>query len=142
VPTVMFPEAIFTPDIFMAGKAVRCALKYDGAAGFRALNFGKIMALYELRFSFDTGSGICLWPDNDAARERFGFAIHLDMLGLPEMVVAEGQELVGRHDTWMDWDNAPDDLWSDTERSQFNHDASAFLEVLRDSLGADFAIKG
>jgi hypothetical protein len=100
------------------------------------------MALYELRYSFDTGSGICLWPNNDAARERFGYAIELDTLGLPEAVVAQGEALVVRFDTWMDWNNAPANLWSDEESRQFDRDAQAFLQILRSSLGTDFVIAG
>jgi hypothetical protein len=98
------------------------------------------LALYELRYSFDTGSGICLWPDNDAARERFGYAIELDSLGLPEPVVARGEALVIRFDTWMDWDNAPDNLWTEAESLQFDHDAQAYLQILRGNLGPDFAV--
>ena len=100
------------------------------------------MALYELRYFFDTGSGICLWPANDAARERFGYAIELDTLGLPESVVAHGEALLIRFDTWMDSDNAPANLWSEAEHRQFDHDAQAFLHILRSRLGTDFAIAG
>ena len=94
------------------------------------------MALYELRYFFDTGSGICLWPGNDAARERFGYAIELDTLGLPKSIVARGEALLIRFDTWMDWDNAPANLWSEAEHRQFDHDAQAFLQILRSSLAA------
>ena len=27
---------------------------------------------YKLKFMFDWGSGVCLWSDNESAREKFG----------------------------------------------------------------------
>ena len=30
---------------------------------------------YLIRFSFDPGSGVCLWAKNEAAREKFGYPI-------------------------------------------------------------------
>jgi hypothetical protein len=99
------------------------------------------MALYELRYFFDTGSGICLWPGNDRTTERFGYAIDLRTLGLPENVILQGEELLVRFDTWMDWNNAPAEIWSESERLSFAEDAQAYLQVLRSCLGTDFDIK-
>jgi hypothetical protein len=95
---------------------------------------------YQLRYSFDTGSGICLWPDNAAAQARFGYAIDLRELELPDAIVAEGEQLLERWDTWMDWDNAPAALWTDEQFDAFATASKAFLLVLRASLGPDFEI--
>src|SRR5262249_23851793 len=41
-------------------------------------------AKYRFRYFFDPGSGCCLWSDNEASRERFGYPVDLDRLDLGE----------------------------------------------------------
>lgn len=96
---------------------------------------------YQLRYSFDTGSGICLWPGNDAALARFGYAVDLRELGLPAQIVAQGEQLLERWDASLDWDNPPREAWTDEQRNTFAQDSQAFLRTLRAILGTDFAIE-
>lgn len=95
---------------------------------------------FELRYSFDTGSGVCLWAANNRTRERFGYPVDLRALDLPDAVVLQGEQLLTRFDASMDWNNAPAEIWSASERLSFAADAQAFFLVLRASLAPDFDI--
>lgn len=90
----------------------------------------------ELRYFFDPGSGICLWSANNAARERYGYPVALDVLDLPPAVVAHANALIERFDTSIDRDDpAGASPWSDADAACFVTDAAALLECLRGCLG-------
>jgi len=100
-----------------------------------------VTASFRLRYYFDAGSGICLWSDNDAARERFGHPVDLLDLPLPQTVRRRGEFLMAWHDTFVNWDNpgAPSP-WQSRESGAFKLAARDFLGLLRQHLGADFEI--
>ena len=52
------------------------------------------MDIYLFRYFFDAGSGVCLWSANDAAREKFDYAIELQSLDLPENLLREALHIV------------------------------------------------
>jgi hypothetical protein len=94
-----------------------------------------------LRFFFDAGSGTCLWADNDAARERFVYAVDPDELPLPTRTRERLHALLRRYDESFDPDYPPGPpSWSEEESAQFKHDASELLDALRTGLGPDFEI--
>jgi hypothetical protein len=100
------------------------------------------MARYVLRYLLDPGAGICLWSGNDEAREKFGYPIDLDGLGLPDDVQREGQNLVAWFDTSVDWSYpAAPSPWSDQERVRFQEASQIFLTVLRKNLGPEFEVR-
>lgn len=41
---------------------------------------------YRLRFFFDTGSGVCLWTANDAAREIYDYPVSMEALPVSELI--------------------------------------------------------
>jgi len=61
------------------------------------------MEIYKLRFSFDPRSGICLWSENELARDRFGYPVELDSLEIAPSVKKMAEELIERFDTSLDW---------------------------------------
>lgn len=91
---------------------------------------------YLIRFSFDPGSGVCLWAKNEAAREKFGYPIEHWELPLSENTKRWLQHLVAWFDTSLDWD-APsdsDNQWSQEELEKFRLAAKKGIELLRQEL--------
>lgn len=100
------------------------------------------MSVYQLRYFFDCGSGICLWADSPETRERFGYPIDFDDLDLPPDLHARGEDLLRRFDTSLDWaDPAGPSPWSDVECREFHDDAGDFLRQVERCLGAQFVIR-
>lgn len=99
------------------------------------------MPIYRLRYTFDCGSGICLWSANENARSRFGYAVSLTELNLPTDLICQGHDLIARYDSFFDWDDpvAPTTK-GQAERAAFQVAAAAFLSLLRQALGANFLI--
>ena len=99
------------------------------------------MKLYRLRYAFDTGAGVCLWAANDAARERFGYAVETPELKLPPVAERRVEALLRWHRTGIDWsDPAGPSPWSDEERQRFNREAQLVLRLLREQLGPKYFI--
>jgi hypothetical protein len=100
------------------------------------------MEIYKLRFSFDPGSGIRLWSENDLARDSFGYPVELDGLEITPSVKKRAEEQIARFDTSLDWsDPAGPSLWSGLEREHFLADAAGLLRSLQECLGAGFEIQ-
>lgn len=51
-----------------------------------------------LRCFFDCGAGVCLWAADNAARDRFGYAVELSALPLAAETVTAGEALMAEHD--------------------------------------------
>ncbi len=100
------------------------------------------MCRYIFRYFFDPGSGICLWSDNDAARERFNYPAELSDLVLSENLLRQAIHLIVWYDTSLDWSYPPNPSpWSKSEGIRF-HDASQnLLSMLRQELGPEFEIR-
>jgi hypothetical protein len=97
--------------------------------------------LYRLRFCFDTGSGICLWSDNDAARKRFDYPVDLEKLSLPQTIRRRGYFVIAWYDTFVDWENAPEaSRWWPREEAAFKAAAHELLALLREHLGTEFEV--
>lgn len=98
-------------------------------------------ASYRLRFFFDTGSGICLWSANYAARERFDYPVPLELLPLPETLRRRGTFVIAWHDTFMDWELSPQpSRWWSREKTAFNAATQELLALLREHLEPDFEL--
>lgn len=94
---------------------------------------------YQLRFFFDPGSGVCLWAENDQARERFGYARDdLSLLPISRETQAKADELIARYDTSLNWDDpAGPSPWTEAKGQAFEV-AAALLERIRAELGKKF----
>jgi hypothetical protein len=97
--------------------------------------------VYDLRFFFDAGSGVCLWAGNEAARARFGYPVPLTSLPLDDALLEEGQALVEAYDAALDWDDPAGPLrWSEDACRAFDMRVGAFVARLRAHLGPEFAV--
>ena len=94
---------------------------------------------YRLRFFFDTGSGVCLWSGNEAARQRYGYPVAPRTLPLPEDTSREMERLITWYDEWMDWASAPqpNPSW---DEAAFTAAARQLLDKIRRELGPDYEI--
>ena len=101
-----------------------------------------LMAIYELRYFFDYGSGICLWSSNEEANEKFGYPVELEGLDLPSNVKNLASDLLHRFDSSLNRDDpAGPSAWSIKDRERFDIDSQKLLQQLREHLGEDFRIK-
>ena len=99
------------------------------------------MEQYRLRYFFDPGSGICLWSDNDMAREKFGYSVELANLPVTSTVKTRAEDLIARFDTSIEWANpSGPSPWSDMERERFQVEAALLLRSLQECLGTQFEI--
>jgi hypothetical protein len=97
---------------------------------------------YLLRYFFDAGSGACLWSVNDAARDKFDYAVALQSLDFPENLLREAYHILAWCDTALDWSSpsAPSS-WSAEENVRFNQASQRLLAKLRQQLGPAFEIR-
>ncbi len=100
------------------------------------------MAIYTLKYLFDSGSGVCLWSTNAAANERFDYPVLTERLPLPDDVRERVERMIDWYDTGLDWDDpAGPSPWTDEEQARFNAEARAVLAILRAHLAPDFEIE-
>ena len=100
--------------------------------------------VYQLRFFFDLGSGVCLWSKNDAANEKFGYPVDHWKLLLTENTKRWLDHLIVWFDVSLDWDNAPAEssVWTAEESERFKSAVAIGLEYLVNELLQDeFVIK-
>jgi hypothetical protein len=99
------------------------------------------MHKYRLRYFFDPGASICLWADNDSARERFGYPVDFSQLPICENTGRRMLYVIAWHDTSIDWTYPTDPSpWDADERQLFNAEAQKLLTKLRVELGNDFEL--
>jgi len=97
------------------------------------------MSRYVLRYFVDPGAGICLWSANDAAREKFGYPVQINNLGLSEDVVRKAISVMAWHDTSLDWSHpVGPSPWSEEERARFFEASQSLLAMLQQQLGPEF----
>lgn len=97
---------------------------------------------YVLRYFFDWGSGgSCLWPENAAARERFGYGADIEAFPLTEQTKEQADKLGKWHDTALNWDYPPDPgPWRQAECDRFNRAVREFFQTIQTELGPDFEL--
>lgn len=91
---------------------------------------------YVIRYQFDPGSGVCLWAENDEAKERFGYPVEHWELPLSENTKRYLQHLIAWFDTSIDWSypSDSDDYWTDEELTSFKAASAKGLQCLRQEL--------
>lgn len=100
------------------------------------------MTGYIFRYFFDAGSGICLWSDNDEAREKFDYPVELSDLGLSENLLRQAIYLIAWYDTSLDWSNPSNPSpWPENESIRFRSASQNLLSMLRQELGSAFEIR-
>jgi hypothetical protein len=97
--------------------------------------------MYKCRYFFDPGSGICLWSANHEAREKFGYPVELNLLGLTDNTLRYGYHVISWYDTYIDWDYPPNPSpWSEEEMQRFMVSANRLYKLLSEELSSDFEI--
>lgn len=102
-----------------------------------------------LRFSFDAGSGVCLWAMDAEAKARFGYPVEAVMLDVPQQLRDAIEQLVTDYDDTFPWDDpaggrpvaAARDVPGYAEVPAFATRVRALLPQLRAALGPSFAIE-
>jgi hypothetical protein len=96
---------------------------------------------YRVRFFFDYGSGICLWAGNALTRERFGYPIEPEQLGLSPATTAEVEHLLAWYDQSLDWEHPPEAIpWSQAACGRFNAAMLQLLAALQRELGGEYEL--
>jgi hypothetical protein len=102
-----------------------------------------------LRLFFDAGSGVCLWAQDEEAKQRFGYPVDLNALALPRDLHADLVRLIADYDATIDWDNPGATPDVDAGPTSFGYEPAAplrdrvqrLLPRLRSALGLGFAIE-
>jgi hypothetical protein len=103
-------------------------------------NTGSV-AIYKLRYFFDTGSGTCLWSANDTARDHFDYPVDINQLPLSTTLRYRVWFVLAWYDTFLDWENAPQpSQWWITEQEPFNQAAQEVLQLLKQELQEEFEV--
>lgn len=63
------------------------------------------MERWRLRLFLDAGAGVCLWSQDEATKERFGYAVDHRELGLAPEVVEAIDRLIADYDASIDWND-------------------------------------
>ncbi len=107
----------------------------------RALYSGMAASLYRLRYVFDYGGG-CLWGDNEAAKDRFGYAIDPIALPLSPETVAHIAQVSAWYDTSLNWEYPPDPgPWRQEECARFTMAARTLHTDIARALGLTFVVR-
>ncbi|GLV60203.1 hypothetical protein KDH_70250 [Dictyobacter sp. S3.2.2.5] len=97
-------------------------------------------AQYIIRYWFEWAAE-CFWSVNDAARERFGYAIIPEALPLSAQTIELVNELISWHDHALNWEYPPDPgPWRQEECDRFNQAARNLLATIRQELGEQFEV--
>lgn len=99
------------------------------------------MAKYEMKFSFDWGSGVCLWSTNNAARNKYGYPVETSQLPISEELKKDLEHLISWHDKALDWNEPQNNLlWTDEQIKEFLLTAKEMFKKVCMELGADYDV--
>lgn len=98
--------------------------------------------MYQLRYFFSFGSGVCLWSSNAETQALFQTdSVESCQLPISKTLQKRVEFLVSWYDTFLNWEEAPAlTPWSGREAKQFCAAAQELLSLLRQQLGANFEI--
>ncbi|NUM53303.1 MAG: hypothetical protein HUU46_06645 [Candidatus Hydrogenedentes bacterium] len=93
------------------------------------------------RYFFDLGAGTCLWSADDETRNRFGYAVDIDMLPVSAETKEQYARLLAWHDRAFNWsDPTGDPVLGQEERARFNDAANRLFLQLRHELPEQFGL--
>lgn len=100
------------------------------------------MAVYEMKYMYDWGSGVCLWSTNDNAREKYGYPVFADDLPVSDELKDEIRYMTDKHDEALNWHCPNDDLlWNDEQTAAFKQEARKLYNRICLELGGDYYIE-
>lgn len=101
------------------------------------------MAIYELKYMFDWGSGTCVWANNEASKKLFAnYPVSIEQLPISKVLKDELNQLIEEHDKALDWDCPSNDLlWSEDRQKQFISEAISAYKRLCLELGMEYHVE-
>ena len=100
------------------------------------------MAVYEMKYMYDWGSGCCVWSINDAAREKYDFPVFAEQLPISDDLKTTLDYLISKHDEALDWDCPQNDLlWDEEQINLFIKEAISAYERLCVELGDEYRVE-
>lgn len=99
--------------------------------------------IYAFRFFFDWGdNSMCLWPSNDAARERFGLTPSIKDFSLSEETKSRVYQIGEWYQTALNWEYPPNPgPWRQTECDRFRQTVRILFDDLARELGSDYRLE-
>jgi len=100
------------------------------------------MAKYQMKYSFEWGSGVCLWSTNEAAEIKFRDVVDERQLPISHKLKDLLWYIVAYYDTMLDMDNAPaiSPWWTDEDELMFNKKQKFAYAQLCQELGKEYEI--
>ena len=98
------------------------------------------MKKYKLRFMFEPG-GFCIWGMNNAAKEKYGYAIKNNVLPISNETIIKLDTLESEYANYLDWNEPLNfSLWTKQQKEDFKNKATIVYEELKEELGHEFQI--
>lgn len=95
---------------------------------------------YVLRFWFEHG-GTCIWAKNEAAKQKYGYAITNSSLPISKNLIEQLNALEDEYHSYLDWEEPRNPSpWSQKQKEDFIKRANDVLEQLRLDLGRDYEV--
>jgi len=96
---------------------------------------------YEMKFMFEWLSDTCLWSENDAAKERYGYPVDLADLPISKELKEKLERLIRVHDEALNWDDPGSGLvWREAQIEAFRAEALEAYEQLGRQLGSAYRL--
>lgn len=99
------------------------------------------MEQYKLKFWFEH-AGICIWGANEAAKEKYGYAIETALLPLSQSLIGKVNQLEDEYHTYLDWEYPPNPSpWTEEHKQDFIKRATEVFLLLCKELGTDYVVE-
>ncbi|MCM1276657.1 MAG: hypothetical protein NC299_15075 [Lachnospiraceae bacterium] len=133
-------DAYIVKYIKLTGELLICEIKH-GCGCFDISGSEDKVAKYIFKYMFEWG-GVCLWSVNDAAMNKFGYAIDEQKLPISGNLKRLLWYLQAYHDNMLDWDNAPEGnpWWTEEDTVMFSKKRKFAYEQLQRELGDEYEI--
>lgn len=102
---------------------------------------------FRLRLFLEGGSGICLWADNEATKDRFGYGVASTALPVSDLLKARIEQLIWRYEAACAGvardpaeDLGPTLFGPEPQAAAFAVEISVLARDLGEALGPDFAV--
>ncbi len=138
-----YENHIFDYPDFYDWEEVAYALFHDGNYPERKNGEPFKLAKYRLKYMFDWRSGVCLWADNEAAKEKFnGYPVETCDLPISDELKATLEDLIYLYDEAFDFEKSNGDLlWDKNQIEEFLCTAREAYERLCEELGPGYEVE-
>ncbi len=138
-----YENHIFDYPDFYDWEEVAYALFHDGNYPQRKNGEPFKLAKYQLKYMFDWHSGICLWADNEAAKEKFnGYPVETCDLPISDGLKETLEDLICLYDEAFDFEKSNGALlWHKNQIEEFLKNAREAYERLCEELGPGYEVE-